>query len=204
MNCTELQELAALDALGVLEPSEVARLNAALAHDPDAQAEVAAIKDAAAAFASLAVAQKTPPPDVRARLLAQIIRTPQSKKADAPPAATPPARPGFHFLRPDEGEWMVTPIPGIRMKVLSVNRETGYWCVKAELAAGACYPHHEHRGTEDLYVLSGDLHNEGRVLGPGDFLHAEAGTDHGELYSPNGCVALLIEKAPDEMLAQFK
>ena len=203
MNCMELQELAALHALGALEPSEAARLDAALAHDPDARAEVAAIKDAAAALARLALAQKKPPSALRARLLAQIARTPQTHKAAAP-AAVPPPRPGFHFLGSDEGAWMPTPIPGIRMKILSVNRDTGYWCVKADLAPGARYPHHEHRGTEDLYVLSGDLHNEGRVLGPGDFLHAEPGTDHGELYSPGGCIALLVEKAPDEVLAQLK
>ena len=202
MNCTELQELAALRALGVLEPSETARLDAAIAHDPDARAEVAAITDAAAALARLAPA-KTPPPALRERLLAQIAHTPQAGPSRAQ-SAVPPARPGFSFIRPDEGEWMTTPIPGIRMKMLSVNRDTGYWVVKADLAPGARYPQHEHSGAEDLYVLSGDLHNEGRILGPGDFLHAEPGTDHGELYSPGGCIALLVEKAPDEVLAQFK
>ena len=200
MNCTELQEHAALRSLGVLGLSEVARLEAALAHDPDARAEVAAIQDAATALVHLAPVQ-TPPPALRARLLAQIARTPQAGPSIAP-SAVPPARPGFSFIRPDEGEWMATPIPGIRMKMLSINRATGYWVVKAELGPGALYPSHDHRGAEDLYILSGDLHNEGRVLGPGDFLHAEAGTNHGELYSPSGCVALLVEKAPDELLAQ--
>ncbi len=203
MNCTELQELAAFDALGILAPAAVARLGSATAHDPDARAEVTAIKDAAAALVHLAPAGKSPPAALRARLLEQITRTPQAPRPGAP-SPVPPARPGFHFIRPDEGEWMPTPIPGIRMKVLSVNRDTGYWVVKAELAAGACYPQHHHRGTEDLFIVSGDLHNEGRVLGPGDFLHAEPGTHHGELYSPGGCVALLVEKAPDEVLAQFE
>jgi anti-sigma factor ChrR (cupin superfamily) len=203
MNCTEQHELAALLALGVLEPSEAARIEAALAHDPDARAEVVAMKDAVTAFVRLELAQKTPSPALRERVLAQIARTPQLPRP-AVPSPVPPARPGFHFVGPEEGVWMPTPIPGIRMKMLSVNRETGYWCVKAELAPGARYPHHEHRGAEDLYILSGDLHTEGRALGPGDFLHAEPGTDHGELHSPGGCVALLIEKAPDEVLAQLK
>ena len=200
MNCTELQELAALRALGVLEPSDAARLGASVAHDPEARAEVAALADAAAALAHTAPVQ-TPPPALRERLLAQIARTPQAQPTGA---SVPPARPGFTFLRPDEGEWLPTPIPGIRMKILSVNRETGYWVVKADLGPGTRYPQHVHSGTEDFFVVSGDLHNEGRVLGPGDFLHAEPGTSHGELYSPSGCIALLVEKAPEEVLAQFK
>ncbi len=202
MNCTELQELAALQALGALDAADAARLRAAIAHDPDAQAEVAALQDAGAALAHLAGQRKSPPPALRARLLEKIAHTQQLPKA-AVSSPVPPARPGFHFLGPNEGEWMSTPIPGIRMKVMSVNRETGYWMVKAELAAGARFPHHEHRGAEDLYIVSGDLHNEGRILGPGDFIHAEPGTDHGELYSPGGCLALLIEKAPPEVLAQL-
>ena len=70
MNCTELQELAALRALGVLEPSDAARLGASVAHDPEARAEVAALADAAAALAHTAPVQ-TPPPALRERLLAQ-------------------------------------------------------------------------------------------------------------------------------------
>jgi anti-sigma factor ChrR (cupin superfamily) len=202
VNCTELQELAALQALGALDAADVARLEAAIAHDPDAQAEVAALKDAAIALARLVPAGKSPSPALREKLLAQIARTAQVAGSSSP-LPVPPARPGFHFIGPNDGDWMPTPIPGIRMKVLSVNRETGYWMVKAELAAGARFPHHDHRGAEDLYIVSGDLHNEGRILGPGDFLHAEPGTDHDELYSPSGCVALLIEKAPPEVLAQF-
>ncbi len=202
MKPTELQELAALHALGVLESSEAARLAAALAHDPDAQAEAAAIRDAVLVLAQHGP-QVAPPPGLRARVLAQIARTPQWPSFTAG-AVAPPAKPGFQFIRPADQEWQPTPYPGVRMKLLSINRATGYWFVQIELAVGGRFPEHDHDGTEDLYVLSGDLHSEGRVLGPGDFIHAEPDTHHGELYSPGGCVALVHSKAPPEVLAQAR
>ena len=73
----------------------------------------------------------------------------------------------------------------------------------ADLAPGARFPTHDHAGSEQLYILSGHLHTEGRIMGPGDFLHAEAGTHHGELHSPDGCRALLVERVPAEMLSQM-
>jgi len=60
------------------------------------------------------------------------------------------------------------------------------------LAPGAKVPDHDHAGTEEIYMLSGHLHTEGQVMGPGDFLRAEAGTHHHEVVSPDGCLALLI------------
>ena len=201
MKPTELQDMSARHALGVLEPSEAVRLDAALALDPDAQAEAAALRDAVLVLA-LDCPQVAPPPALRARVLAQIARTPQGPSLTVETALPP--KPGFQFTRPADQAWQPTPFPGVRMKLLSINRETGYWFVQIELASGGRFPEHDHDGTEDLYLLSGDLHNEGRVLGPGGFIHAEAGTHHGELYSPAGCVALVYAKAPPEVLAELR
>jgi hypothetical protein len=53
-------------------------------------------------------------------------------------------------------------------------------------------PLKKYAGTEELYLLAGHLHTEGQVMQPGDFLRAEAGTYHHEVFSPDGCTALLI------------
>jgi anti-sigma factor ChrR (cupin superfamily) len=74
----------------------------------------------------------------------------------------------------------------------------GYWMLLIELGPGAAIPTHDHAGSEQLYVLSGDLVTEGRTLRPGDFLHSEPGTHHRELVSPGGCMAILVEKTPTE------
>lgn len=61
-----------------------------------------------------------------------------------------------------------------------------------EIGPGVAYPEHDHEGAEEMYVLSGDLRTEGRSLGPGDFLHADAGSHHRELRSIGGCTALMV------------
>ena len=61
-----------------------------------------------------------------------------------------------------------------------------------DLEAGAEYPAHHHLGAEEGFMVSGDLHMFDRVLGPGDFFHAEAGSDHGPTYSKKGCQLLLV------------
>lgn len=196
MKCTDLQELAAAHAAGALDRVDLARAEALAAQDADVREELASLHDAAAALALALPCQQSPSPALRNRILARIAVTPQARpagKADAPA--------GFSFCGRDEGEWQATPIPGLRVKPLSICHQKGYWTVLVELAPGASFPEHDHEGAEDLYLLSGDLVTEGRTMGPGDFVHAEPGTHHHALYSPNGCVALLIEPARPEVLA---
>ena len=199
MKSSERQELAALKALGALAPADAATLEALLAHDPGMRAELAEMNDVAAALAQSNSLSARPSARLRDELLRRIQETPQATR----PAAEFSAPSGFHFVQSHEGEWQPTPFPGIRMKMLSISREIGYWTVLADLAPGARFPTHDHAGSEQLYILSGHLHTEGRIMGPGDFLHAEAGTHHGELHSPDGCRALLVERVPAEVLSQM-
>jgi putative transcriptional regulator len=191
MNCTELHELAAAQALGALDPADAARLAAHVARDPYAQSELSSFCDVTAALVIASIREVEPPAGLRQRILDGIARPRQ-----IPTEATPVSVPGFHFVFKNEGTWMTTPIPGVRFKQLSISRDMGYQVLLGELAPGARLPEHDHAGSEEVFVLSGHLHTEGRVLGPGDLLHSEAGTHHRELISPDGCVALLIQRAP--------
>lgn len=213
MNCLELQELCALEALGALDRVTQTRYNALLAADPDAAAEVPAWRDAVAAFASAATLRRRPPADLRERILTRIGRTPQLQPplASPPPVPTPappetgspivpgpnPAlvRPPMAFSFTATAEWTAIPgVEGIRVRVLSINEPQGYRVLHVELDPGAVFPAHHHRaGPEDLFVLSGNLLTEGRTLAPGDHFHAEPGTDHQRLVSPDGCQAILVE-----------
>ena len=51
---------------------------------------------------------------------------------------------------------------------------------------------HHHHGAEHVYLLDGDLWSDGVELSPGDYLRADANTDHGGLYSKRGCHALVV------------
>lgn len=193
MKCTDLQELAAAHAAGALSRGDAAQIEALAAHDPDVRDELAQLCDTLTAFVvGTSETRREPTASVRSRILETIRRTPQAVPASAPV----PLAEGLRFLGRDQGEWVATPNPGFRIKPLSISRDVGYWMFLAELAPGTRFPEHDHASSEDLYMISGDLITEGRTLGPGDFIHFDRGTHHHELVSPGGCVALMVERAP--------
>ena len=130
-----------------------------------------------------------PPPALRQRLMARVA------------AAEPPVPPGFVFRFEAEGDWLPHPVPGIRMKVLAMNRERGYATLLLDVAPGTRFPPHHHGGAEECFVVSGSAYSCGQKMIAGDFLHADAGTDHGELYTDEGCRVLLVVPPEDYMPA---
>lgn len=199
MKCREQQELAALEAAGALDRPARSRLEAEAAHEESVRDELAASRDAITAYAAARVfspTPKSPPPALRTRILDQLRShprvAPQNPLSSSPDQ--PPPTPGFTFVPRDSGDWLPTAIPSLRIKILSVNPKEGYRTILAELSPGGTFPAHvHHAGSEQLYVVSGDLETEGHSLKAGDFLHAQHGTEHHALYSPNGCVALIVE-----------
>jgi anti-sigma factor ChrR (cupin superfamily) len=127
-----------------------------------------------------------PRPDVRLWLLA---------------ALHPPAAPaGFSFRYERDADWLPHPVPGIRMKVLAMNRAHGYATLLLDVAPGTRFPPHRHTGgDEECYVVSGSLHTCGRRLSAGDFVHADADTEHGELWTEEGCRVILIVPPEDAL-----
>lgn len=120
-----------------------------------------------------------PRPDVRARLLASV--------------AEPPAPEGFVFRYDRDDDWVPHPLPGIRIKVLSIDRARNCATVIFDVAPGTRFPAHHHTGgAEECYVISGSLYTCGRRLRAGDFVHADAETDHGELWTDEGCRVLQV------------
>ena len=129
--------------------------------------------------------QVSPSPSVKEKLF-QKIKSVESK-------ASGKNKTGFEFVFGNSGEWMQHPeIKGISVKTLAVNEEKGYIMILMKAIAGAEYPSHRHSGAEECYVLEGDLFVEGKYLGPGDFHHAEGGSDHDPLRTKNGCTLILV------------
>ena len=135
---------------------------------------------------ALAVSVMGPAPSasVRSRLMSRI-------QASVPP--------GFAFSYARDDSWHPHPVPGIRMKVLAVNRERGYATLLLDVAPGTRFPAHHHGGAEECYVVSGSLYTCGRRLEAGDFVHADANSDHGELWTDEGCRVILVVP-PEEHL----
>ena len=130
----------------------------------------------------LAMAESAPPiaprPEVKQALLARL--------------SDPP---GFVFDWEKSRQWQPHPVPGIRMKVLA--RDTERVTMVLDVEPGARFPAHHHRGAEECYVISGSLYACGRRMEAGDFLHADAATDHDELWTDEGCRVLLIVPPDD-------
>ena len=131
----------------------------------------------ALAFSTMREAPE-PGPELRGRILAA--------------CATPPLPSGFRIERAADDSWRPHPVPGIRMKILSVNQDRDYATLLLDVAPGTRFPAHHHAGAEECFVVSGSLHTCGRHLRAGDFVHADAGTEHGELRSDEGCQVILI------------
>jgi len=132
-----------------------------------------------------------PGPEVKQRLMKKVA------------ASSDPA--GFAFHHASDESWLPHPVPGIRMKVLALNRARGYATLLLDVAPGTHFPAHHHGGAEECYVVSGSIFTCGRRLGPGDFVHADADTDHGELWTDEGAQVILVvppeEHLPASMLA---
>jgi len=111
----------------------------------------------------------------------------------------------FSFAWADDDRWLPHAIEGIRMKILALNKERGYATLLLDVAPGTRFPPHHHGGAEECYVVSGSLFTCGRRLSAGDFVHADAGSDHGELYTEEGCRVILVvppeEHLPPSLLA---
>ena len=113
--------------------------------------------------------------------------------------AEPPVPAGFAFRLAKDSDWLPHPVPGIKMRVLAMNRRAGYATLLLDVAPGTRFPAHYHSGAEECYVISGSLYTCDRRMDAGDFLHADADTDHGELWTEEGCRVLLVAAPEDYM-----
>ncbi len=127
----------------------------------------------------------SPDPGVKRRLLERVVQPSE----------------GFVFRFERDADWVPHPVPGIRMKVLALNKRTGYATLLLDVEPGTRFPPHHHTDDEECYLVSGSAYSFGRRLGPGDFLHADADTDHTELYTEEGCRVILVVPHEDYMPA---
>ena len=180
----DLKDLVLADSVGALDPDERVGLRARLdALTSQQRSEVASLYDAATAVA-LTVPPLEPPAHVRERVLAA-ARTPARYTAWAADAA-----------------WIATGLPGIRARILAVDKVRSLVTLVIRAEPGAVYPPHRHHGPEECFVISGSVVIDGRVLRPGDFHHADEGSDHGEITTTGGAEVLIIGAVDDYLPAE--
>jgi anti-sigma factor ChrR (cupin superfamily) len=179
MPTTDLEELAALDAAGALDENEQRDLHAKLAAaSAPERAAIAQIYELAAQLAVERAAEE-PAPSLRERLMDRVNAS------------------RLYSLRADQGTWTPGPVPGTRVKLLSLDRLRNSATLLMRVDPGARYPAHHHSGGEDCYVISGEIIVAGQRLHAGDFHRAEPDSDHGVLASDTGAEVLLVVSASD-------
>lgn len=105
------------------------------------------------------------------------------------------------LVRANEGEWKPTPFPGVTVKRLFVDSESGNVTSLVRMTAGSVYPPHRHFGLEHSFVLEGDAIFDDHTLYAGDFEVAACSTDHSPITTRNGCLVLVVNNQRDQVLA---
>jgi hypothetical protein len=104
----------------------------------------------------------------------------------------------FFSMRSNQLNWVKTPIPKVKIALLHCDQTTREKVGLLQAEAGMIYPRHRHGGTEEIYMLSGDLTLEGVTYYSGDYIRSASGSTHGEAYSREGCMFFFRSSLDDD------
>ena len=97
--------------------------------------------------------------------------------------------------------WSPTGWAGVLMKALQQVESTGGMTGMIRMEAGSSIPAHSHTHTDQaMFIVEGDLTEDGVSFGPGSFFVAKAGTPHGPHWSVGGCVLLTTYFGPPDFV----
>ena len=171
-------------ALQVLAPSEVAAAEAHIASCRECHSELESLRPVINRFVSWPTDVLRPTTSLQARLAFRIAEE-MGTQPVLPPAS-----------QWTEPEWEEV-APGIKCKLFATDVGRHRVSMLVRLAPGARYPAHTHAGSEDLYLLDGDLWMDERRLFPGDYNYRAPGTSDERVWSETGCTCLLITSTKD-------
>ena len=101
-----------------------------------------------------------------------------------------------HYIDVVSMPWEATKFPGIEMKVLYTDPESGLSTILFRLAPGAEVPLHEHTAIEQTYMIEGRLVNHEGECTPGNFVWRPAGSRH-IARAPEGAILLSMFMKPN-------
>jgi anti-sigma factor ChrR (cupin superfamily) len=178
------EELAALEAVGLLEREQAAALAGHLATCDACRTEALAFAEVAGELAWSAPAV-APPEWLRQRVMAGL---------------TPHNATQRKVVRGADDIWQPTGFPGVDIKHLSKDPATGDLTSLVRMAAGALYAPHRHATTEHCYVVEGDLIFADHTLFAGDYSVCPPDSEHTQATSTNGCLLLIVHNMNDQLL----
>lgn len=103
------------------------------------------------------------------------------------------------YVEVDKLPWKQTPTPGIDMKILMEEPETGLLTALFRWQPGTQLPLHEHVEVEQTYVLEGSIVDDEGEVRAGDYVWRPKGNRH-LARSPNGALVISFFLKPNVFL----
>ena len=103
------------------------------------------------------------------------------------------------YVDVDSLPWKPTPCPGIEMKVLVEDKETGLLTALFRWQPGSELALHEHVEVEQTFVLEGSLEDDEGEVTAGNYVWRPKGNRH-IAKSPNGALVLSVFLKPNIFL----
>ena len=103
------------------------------------------------------------------------------------------------YVDPELLPWKPTPSPGIEMKILMQEKESGLLTALFRWQPGAVLARHEHVEIEQTWVLSGSLIDEEGEALAGQYVWRPKGNRH-IARSPNGALVISFFLKPNKFL----
>ena len=104
------------------------------------------------------------------------------------------------YVEVDSLPWKPTPTPGVDMKILMQDKETGLLTALFRWAPGTALDLHEHVEVEQTCVIEGSIVDDEGEVRAGNFVWRPAGNRH-LARSPNGALVLSFFLKPNRFLA---
>lgn len=103
------------------------------------------------------------------------------------------------YVLVDQLPWKPTPTPGIDMKVLLEDRDSGLLTALFRWQPGTALDLHEHVEIEQTYVLQGSIVDDEGEVTAGDYVWRPKGNRH-LARSPNGALVISFFLKPNKFL----
>ena len=107
------------------------------------------------------------------------------------------ASPRSHFIDVVNMPWQDSKFPGVKVKVLYQDPETGMLTVMGKMEPGSVIPLHTHTDIEQTFVLEGSLVDEQGAVTAGNFVWRPGGNTH-QAHAPNGCLNISFFTKPNK------
>lgn len=96
--------------------------------------------------------------------------------------------PGVHLQMSNPAGFLPTPRKGLFIRPLHVDHANGRVTFLLRLEAGHSYPPHRHQSHEECFVLEGSVDVGDVHMQAGDYVFADAGSEHPEHVTREGCL----------------